>query len=193
MEKRHVILTGPRGSGKSSMISAVVRELCLPVYGFVSDFLPADRNGYHPIYIHPADEKERFYREENCLGTCDTRIHNIRPEVFDSIGADFIRSAHLDGILVMDELGFMEERSPSFMQAVEDALDGKIPVLAACKDRTDIAFLNRIRSHPAAAVFMLDAGKWESTCQEVIEMMRRSAGKEPEDHPVQIIKKETEK
>ena len=167
MEKRHIVLTGPRGSGKSSLIAEMIRETEVPVYGFITDCLSADQGGFHPIYIHPAGEEKREYEERNRIGSCDTRIHNIRSEIFDTVGTELIRSAEPGGILVMDELGFMEEQSVRFMRAVEDALDSEIPVLAACKSREDIPFLCRIRAHPAVRLLSPNPGNWEDIRTEI--------------------------
>ena len=167
MKKRHIVLTGPRGSGKSSLIAEIIREADVPVYGFITDCLPADQEGFHPIYIHPAGEENWEYEERNRIGSCDTRIHNIRSEIFDTVGTELIRSAKPDGILIMDELGFMEEQSDLFMQAVEDALDGDVPVLAACKSREDIPFLCRVRAHPAVRLLFPDPDNWETIRTEI--------------------------
>ncbi len=172
MDKKHVLLTGPRGSGKSSLIRTAVSRLRAPVCGFVTDFLPADENGFHPIYIHPAGQENRLYRDENCIGTCDTRIHNIRPEVFDTVGTGLIRAAKPGGLLVMDELGFMEEKSPPFMDAVLEALDGSIPVLAACKNRTDIPFLSKVRMHPSVILHDLGMEPWDHALNDICGWLR---------------------
>lgn len=64
--------------------------------------------------------------------------------------------ARSDGIIVMDELDFMESGSPAFCQAVMERLDGNIPVLATVKaGGVDVEFLGRVRSHPKAELYML--------------------------------------
>lgn len=152
---RHIFLEGARHVGKSTLIEKLLEDWKGPVYGFKTKSLEPDENGFHPIYIHPAGtpEAERVYTRENCIGSCDTKIHNINPEVFDTLGVQYIEEAQKGGILVMDELGFMEAGSEKFTAAVLKALDGDIPILAAIKDRKDVDFLNRIRAHEKAEVY----------------------------------------
>ena len=154
---RHILLTGARGAGKSVLLRRLLAAADVPVYGFITKREAADASGFHPIYIHPAGmpEQERTHTEENLAGTCDRRVHTVRPEAFNAIGAGCLRAARPGGVLVMDELGFLEAgaETEAFQQAGFAALDGDIPVLAAVKDREDIPFLGAVRAHPNAALY----------------------------------------
>lgn len=155
MAKKHILLCGERRVGKSVLIERLAADSGLPVYGFVTDCLPSDETGFHPIHIHPADRRAeaRVYTGENLLGTCDTKTHNINLSVFETLGTAFIRAAKPGGLIIMDELGFMEADAGAFTAAVFDALDGDIPVLAAVKARYDVPFLNAVRAHKNADVY----------------------------------------
>ena len=156
-EKRHILICGDRGVGKSTLIGRLLNETSLPRYGFITKREAEGADGFHPVYIHPArlSEAERVCNEENMIGTCDRRIHNINLSVFNTLGVRCIREAAPDGIIVMDELGFMEADAKEFTDAVFDALSGDIPVIAAVKSRTDVPFLNKVRSMPKAEVFYI--------------------------------------
>ena len=154
MEHRlHIAVTGARGSGKTYVIQKLMERLDCPIYGFMTKSLAPDENGFHPIYIHPASAKKRVYTPENLIGTCDTRIHNINLEAFDKLGAPYIRSAKADGVIIMDELGFMESDSIPFTTAVFDALDGDIPVIASIKMMDGVGFLEKVKSHPNLKIY----------------------------------------
>ena len=59
-----------------------------------------------------------------------------------------------DGILVMDELGFMEAEAKAFCEAVLRCLDGDIPVLATVRaGDLGSSFLDRVRTHPKAELY----------------------------------------
>ena len=125
--KRHLLICGERGVGKSTLHST--RE----VGGFVTKRLPvADENGFFPIYLYPASQSEGERRNEtaNLVGTCDSRSSIRHPEVFDTLGAQLIESAPKGGIILMDELGFLENDAKAFQSAVLRALDGDTSVLA---------------------------------------------------------------
>lgn len=157
MRPEHILLCGERGAGKSTLIQRLLGSNELPVYGFFTKRLAPDETGFHPIYIHPAGESSRVCEGKNLIGTCDSKVHNVLLDVFDTLGARYIREAQPGGIIVMDELGFMEANAREFVKAVFEALDGDIPVIAAVKARYDVPFLNEVRAHPKARVYDVTA------------------------------------
>ena len=145
--RKHILICGEVGVGKSTLIQRLLAENERPLYGFITKKRDPDENGFHPIYIHPAAVNERKFEPENCIGTCDRRIHNINLDVFNTLGVAYLKATP-DGLILMDELGFMEAKAETFTRAVLQALDGEIPVIAAVKARMDIPFLNEVRAHP---------------------------------------------
>ena len=134
MEK-HILICGERGVGKSTLIRRLLAESTLPVGGFLTCRLPqADGDGMFPIYLHAAalPPEERPYDPEHLVGTCDSRRSVRYPEAFDRLGPPLLTSG---GLLVMDELGFLENDAHRFQAAVLAALDGSTPVLAAVKPK----------------------------------------------------------
>lgn len=147
--KRHLLICGERGVGKSTLIHRLLEHSTREVGGFVTKRLPvADENGFFPIYLYPASQSEGERRNEtaNLVGTCDSRSSIRHPEVFDGLGAQLIESAPEGGIILMDELGFLENDARAFQSTVLRALDGETPVLAAVKPK-DTPFLRAVRGH----------------------------------------------
>ena len=117
MEK-HILICGERGVGKSTLIRRLLAESTLPVGGFVTRRLTqADGDGMFPIYLHAAalPPEERPYDPEHLVGTCDSRRSIRYPEAFDRLGPPLLTSG---GLLVMDELGFLENDAHLFQAAV---------------------------------------------------------------------------
>ncbi len=152
IEGKHILLCGERGVGKSTLIQRLLAENTRPVYGFYTKRLQADETGFHPIYLHPAGAAQRRYEEENLAGTCDSRIHKANLGAFNTLGAASLR-AEPNGLIVMDELGFLEAEAEAFTQAVFAALRGDVPVIAAVKARFDVPFLNAVRACPKGEVY----------------------------------------
>lgn len=165
MEK-HILICGERGVGKSTLIRRLLAESTLPIGGFVTRRLPqADGDGMFPIYLHAAalPPEERPYDLEHLVGTCDSRRSVRYPEAFDRLGPPLLASG---GLLVMDELGFLENDAHRFQAAVLAALDGSTPVLAAVKPK-DTDFLRRVRQHPHGEVFNITPESREALYQRL--------------------------
>ena len=156
--KRHLLICGERGVGKSTLIRRLLAENRREVGGFVTKRLTAaDGRGFFPIYLYPAAQKEEERRSEkaNLVGTCDSRSSVRYPEVFDGLGVRLIESAPRGGLILMDELGFLENDAEAFQAAVLRALSGDTPVLAAVKPR-DTPFLRAVREHRNAELVYID-------------------------------------
>ena len=155
MEK-HILICGERGVGKSTLIRRLLAESTLPVGGFVTRRLTqADGDGMFPIYLHAAalPPEERPYDPEHLVGTCDSRRSVRYPEVFDRLGPPLLTSG---GLLVMDELGFLENDAHRFQAAV----------LAAIKPK-ETDFLRRVRQHPCGEVFYITPESREALYQRL--------------------------
>lgn len=170
-ERKHILICGEVGVGKSTLIQRLLSQCNRPLYGFITKKLDPDEKGFHPIYIHSAGAQERRFDEENLIGTCDRRIHNINLGVFNTLGVDYLH-AKPGGIILMDELGFMEAKAEAFTRAVIEALDGNIPVIAAVKARFDIPFLNEVRAHKRGQLYMITSENRDQAYQELLPVIQ---------------------
>lgn len=149
--KKHLVIAGKRHTGKSTLIGRILENTDRPLYGFRTAPGRSMKQGCRSFFIHPADAEIRFETEENHIGDGNGVERTGYPEAFDGFGLRCLE-ARPDGIIVMDELGFMEKDAKAFCSRVLELFDGDIPVIAAAKAGHDIGLLNRIFDHPDAEV-----------------------------------------
>ena len=142
-----ILICGPRGVGKSTLIRRLTALYPGPVSGFVTKReTVADGEGLFPIYIHPAacPEARRQYGPENLIGRCDSRRSVRCTPAFDDWGPRLLEGP---GLLLMDELGPAESGAKKFCEAVLAALDSDLPVLGVLQ-KADTEFLRAVAGHP---------------------------------------------
>ena len=130
-----ILLTGERGAGKST---ALRRALCgcgLNIGGFMTDFGDTRYGENKKLWLLPWSKTPDFSAGQVCalLGPGGRQVF---PEVFDGLGAELLRRAAGDeacGLILMDELGFLEAGAAGFRKAVLDVLAGPKPVLGVVR------------------------------------------------------------
>jgi len=181
---KNIFLTGEVGTGKSTVIRKVL-ELLQPIVcgGFLTVSVAIEECDFMEVYIEKAWEKTP-HDADHLVGT---RLGHGRftpyPQTFDSVGAQIVTSPPANAsIILMDELGKMENDAPLFRQAVMDALNGPIPILGVIKPKhTD--FLDAIRSHERSEVFEITGNNRETLPIRLAELLFKgiSSGKRAEN------------
>ena len=169
----HCLIVAPPGTGKSTLIRRVLQKLDRPAFGYLTrkEKDMWDEELGHPIYIYAIGEPEERTRE-NLVGHCKDRRPVVYREAFDHFAPRLAEPIPTGGVVVMDEIGFMESSSSAFCEGILRLLDGDIPVIAAVKDK-ETEFLDRIRSHPKARCFYLTSETREETCMAVLTELQK--------------------
>lgn len=164
IQKPHIVLCAPRKTGKTTLIKRIIQEAAapaigspMPVYGFQTKRF-AGSDGINRIYMFPADREQPdiVTREAHYIGSTQGRVIDVCTETFDTYGTALIRSAQPGGLLIMDEIGHMEKDASRFLQAILEALDGGISVLASVRYTAgSIDYLEHIKHHPRVQLYML--------------------------------------
>ena len=170
---QHIIICGERQVGKSTLVERLLKEINLPVYGVITKSMKQREDGYHEIYMFRASDKERIPRDENFLADCNSIDRHVNKEIFETLGVQYLSEAKDDGIIVMDELGFMEADCERFTSAVLNRFDGDIPVIATVKStHPEVEFLNRVRSHPKAELYMITKENRDELYEQLLPIVR---------------------
>lgn len=151
---QHIVLWGQRGVGKSTLARRLLEDWKGPVRGFVTRSSLPDVDGFRSIYLHAANDPMPVEQTCHRIGRTNRTEHTMWPEVFDGLGVELLR-AEPGSLILMDELGFLEQDAADFRRQVLRCLDGNIPVLAVIKHKTHIPFLQEIRSHPRVQLYQV--------------------------------------
>ena len=150
--KRHLLLTGGRGTGKTTLLRALVPLLCPGAQEITTAAYPADR----------VEIRESVGGKMAVIGRFDPALppgeNRMRPvaDGFLLLGVPALHrmAAGESEWAVLDELGYLENSCPEFRQAVEALLDAK-RVLAIVR-KQDTPFLTALRARQDAFVVDLD-------------------------------------
>ena len=149
-----ILIQGEIGVGKSTLIRKILETRSEPLYGFFTKREPNGDGGFS-VYIHHA-QGEWQYTEENLVGLGRPgQGKQARPEAFER-AAGWLENIPAKAIVVMDELGVMEENAPRFQKAVLDLLQPSERLVLAAVKSADGPFLNRVRQSPGAVLVQID-------------------------------------
>lgn len=167
----HTLTIGAPQTGKSTLIQRVIRALDCPVSGFITKKEDALSDPVHgsPIFLYPVG-MPRVQTPDNLLGYSKAQHLTVFPEAFDRF-APLLEVGGKSGLILMDELGVMENASESFRAAVLRLLDRETPILAAVKEK-NTEFLQAVRSHPNCRCFFLTAENREDLYPEVLQFVK---------------------
>lgn len=146
----HIVLTGPRGIGKSTVVDEVIRRWIGPVDGLRTiswregegrriDLCSVDgvRRAQAAWFSSPE------HREPCCRNT------------FEGLGVELLEESGMPGgLTVLDELGFMEQDIQPFTRAVLRRLDRREPVLAVIREEPN-PFLHAVAAHSNVTVVVV--------------------------------------
>ena len=152
----HIFLQGPKRVGKSTVIrkalDILMADAPLRLGGF---FTWNGGKGDPHVYMRPArdggrDEKYRIASYDPSVGrvSADTAA-------FETEGVRILGARPGAGLIMMDELGFLESDAPAFIQAVLDVLGEDIPVLGVLR-LGDVAWHKEIKRNPLVTLYDVD-------------------------------------
>ena len=150
---RHILIVGRNGVGKSTLIRALLEMIPTQVHGVITKKEAPQPDGFCPVYIH-AYGTPKQYGSENLVGLCRQGNSIAFPEAFDRFAASGVFPK--GGVVVFDELGFLESGALRFTEAVLKTLDQTPLVIAAVRNK-ETPFLDAVRSHPRADVYRIDS------------------------------------
>jgi len=141
------LLTGRPGCGKTTLIKRVVNNLLQRAGGFYTEEIRdgGTRTGFKIVTL---DGNEAVFAHVDLKTPERLGKYGLDLATLERIGVCAVREAvRQRRLAVIDEIGPMEIRSAIFRDAVNEALDSEIPLLATVFARS-LPFTNAIKSRP---------------------------------------------
>lgn len=171
MNGMNIMIYGRSGTGKSTAIERILNALNEPVYGFRTKKYSPDENGVSEVYLHDCRTEPEQSRE-NRIGLAYAHGAESAPEVFETAGITALSDIPEGSLVLLDELGFMENDAPEFQKKVLCLLDGNYRVIAAVK-QIATPFLDAVRTHPKSVSADAAAANTPEFITRAIELLRR--------------------
>ncbi len=173
MDSRHILICGGRNSGKTELFQRLLAVCRMPVYGYATGIRNTRPDGRHEIYMFPVGRTDGPCTEQNHIGDCNMRERTVYSEVFNTLGLQLLE-AKPDGIVAMDEIGFMESQATAFCDRILELLDGGIPVLATVRaGGPEMGFLERVQHHPNARLVQVTEENADALYGELLPVIEK--------------------
>ncbi len=153
---KNILITGSRGSGKTTAVQRALQALALQPCGFQT--LPYTIAGQvRGHYFHSILPVEGV--ENDLPITVRTGAQSCIPiaQTFDILGIPCMKQALACDypLMLLDEIGRIERHTSAYIATIQQALDSPKTVVAVLK-KEPIPFLEQIKSRDDVQVFDLD-------------------------------------
>lgn len=150
-----ILLCGDINSGKSTLIERLLADIGETPRGYITVRVPENADGRSYVYLYDiSDPPERLEDAYVIMLFENGRLVEKHPELMSSVAAPVLESIPEGSLVVLDEIGTLEDHEERFKAAIMHILSGNYRVLASVKAKnTD--FLRAVRSHPDCELYII--------------------------------------
>lgn len=197
-QKKHVFLTGNIQVGKSTILKSVINNNPdLKIAGLITRWINKTDFSRAGLYMFPADRKTlatvwaacceesseadraklaKLLSSNNLIAAFDSGNYKKKilfKNVFDDLGKQYLKKARNADLILIDEIGILEDKSYAFHEEVLKLLNGNIPIIGVVRNKPG-TLTDAVKNHPNV---------------ELIEVTRENRGKIRDDLNAYIVQK----
>jgi nucleoside-triphosphatase len=174
MKKSNILVTGPPGCGKSTLIEKVINRMEEPVGGFFTREIK-DKGRRVGFSINTVDGREGVLAHENCKSQWRVGKYGVNLKDIDSLAVPAMVPTGKDEIIVVDEIGKMECFSDLFKKTLIQVLDSPNCVIGSIALRGG-PFIQGIKNRDDVTVIGITPETRDSLVEEILGFIKKPTG-----------------
>jgi nucleoside-triphosphatase len=140
------------------------------LHGFITKRLLLDGADHHGVYIMPAADPWNATGQMQQLASIkENRTFEVNLDAFDVFGVKLLTCGQ-NGLIVMDELGFLESNANRFNHLILELLEGDTPILGVIKT-IKTPFLDQIRANNKVSVIEVTEANRDQLYPELLRVI----------------------
>src|SRR5437588_12684425 len=170
---QRVLLTGRSGCGKTTLIKRVLDELPQRFGGFYTEEIRdhGSRVGFKVVALE-GKGSEAVFAHVDFATAQRVGKYGLDLTALEAVGVNAIHEAvRSQRPIAIDEIGPMEIRSMIFREAVNNALDSELPILATIFSRY-LPFTDGIKSRPDVVLIEISPNNRDRLVSQLSEKFR---------------------
>ena len=173
---KHIFLTGNVQVGKSTILKYVLdNNPDLKIGGLFTRWINKTDAAKAGLYMFPADRKTintvwgtcasgssepdaallgKLLSSANLIATFDSGNYKKKilfKNVFDDLGKQYLKKAKNADLILIDEIGILEDKSYAFQEEVLKLLNGTVPIIGVVRNKPG-TLTDAIKNHPRVDV-----------------------------------------
>ena len=170
MTKRNILITGPPGCGKSTLIEKIVNRIERPVTGFFTREIK-EKGRRVGFSINTLDGREGILAHQNLKSQFRVGKYGVNLKDIDSIAVPAMIAERKEEVVVIDEIGKMECFSVLFKRTLVRVLSLPNWIIGSIAQKGDL-FIQRIKERDDVKVIRITAQNQGILVDHILESIK---------------------